>query len=204
MTNPYQFWQDSLAGLKPPIINEFPQPGFFRMKRGKNGPWVPVAVWPLSGTRIIEPGLGFKFGKETVGKDFGIEQWPYYAANPITEAEYRKVAERGESWSDSDPVVAELTKLLSHGVPPVSNPSNECLSGSSIVGACRNSCRKDHDQQRPRTACPVNCEPGHRGTCEPCRRHSYVDHLHPPASCHGSDQAVVLRTISACSTVTSS
>jgi hypothetical protein len=99
----YAFWQDSLAGLKPPIINEQPECGFWRMKRG--GRWIPVAVWPLPGAN--QP-LGFKFGAEVVGQNMGIEQWPWYAANPITEPEYRKVADRGEDWSDADPTVAAI------------------------------------------------------------------------------------------------
>jgi hypothetical protein len=104
MTIPYQFWLDSLAGKRPPIINEFPEAGFYRMKR--DGLWVPIAVWP-----DIQQfgGLGFKFGKEIVGQDIGTERWPSYAANPITEDEYRRVAEQGLGWSDADPVVAAMT-----------------------------------------------------------------------------------------------
>jgi hypothetical protein len=113
----YKFWQDSLAGLKPPIINEFPECGFWRMKKG--GRWIPVAVWPLPGAN--QP-LGFKFGSEVVGHHLGIEQWPWYAANPITEAEYRKV-ERGEDWSDADPVVAALLeKPRATRSPGIPNP----------------------------------------------------------------------------------
>lgn len=108
--NAYQFWIDSLAGRNPAIVNEEPKPGFYRMKmRGKNGTWVPVAVWPLGGTRLLDAGLGFKFGRETVSADKGTEAWPYYAANPITEDTYRAVAESGENWPDADPVVAALT-----------------------------------------------------------------------------------------------
>jgi len=105
----YKFWQDALAGKNPPIVNEDPQPGFYRMKR--NGGWAPVAVWPVinknPGTSEIT--LGFKIGTEVVGEHDGVERWPWYAYHPITEAEYRKVAERGENWTDSDPIVSEMT-----------------------------------------------------------------------------------------------
>lgn len=102
MMNVYKFWSDSLAGKQPPIINEFPEAGFYRMKR--NGSWTPVAVWPAS-----ENNLGFKFGREVVDIDIGTERWPSYAANPITEDEYRRVAEQGLNWSDADPTVAAMT-----------------------------------------------------------------------------------------------
>ena len=113
MTDKYKFWQDSLAwlefdrknpgvphGERPQIINEQPEYGFYRIRRGRG---IPVAVFPDNGVQT------FKFGKEIVGNYLGIEQWPWYAANPITEAEYRKV-ERGEDWSDADPVVAEMVR----------------------------------------------------------------------------------------------
>lgn len=102
MSSLYVFWLDSLAGKRPSIINENPEPGFYRMKRGQV--WVPVAVWPLG----PPDGLGFKIGKEVVAKTFGIEQWPSYADNAITEDEYRRVADQGLQWSDADPTVAAL------------------------------------------------------------------------------------------------
>src|ERR1700730_15524931 len=107
MKGQYQFWLDSLAwlagprtGPRPAIINEFAQAGFYRMKRGPS--WVPVAVWPHG------PDLGFKIGKEVVGADIGTEQWHWYAATTITEAESRKVGERGEHWSEAAPTVAAM------------------------------------------------------------------------------------------------
>lgn len=102
----YKFWSDSLAGLNPPMSADDPKAGFYRVKRGAS--WVPVAVWPLPGTALIEPGLGFKIGREIVDAATGIAQWHWYAANPITEAEYRRVAEQGLDWSDADPVVAAM------------------------------------------------------------------------------------------------
>jgi hypothetical protein len=76
------------------------------MRRGTS--WVPVAVWPKLAVDDWRKYLGFKFGSEVVGDNFGTECWPSYAANPITEVEYRRVAERGEYWSDADPTVTAL------------------------------------------------------------------------------------------------
>src|SRR6266852_6753859 len=111
----YKFWRDALAGKNPPIVNEDPQPGFYRMKR--NGGWAPVAVWPVinknPGTSEIT--LGFKIGTEVVGGHDGVERWPWYASHPITEATYRAVAERGEHWPDADPIVSEMTENAVRG-----------------------------------------------------------------------------------------
>jgi hypothetical protein len=123
--NQYQFWTDSLAwlagprtGPRPAIINEQPECGFYRMKRGTS--WVPVAVWPMD---ALKGGLGFKIGKEVVGNSIGTEQWHWYAAHPITEAEYRKVAERGENWSDADPTVAAMQ--ANGNAKPAADPVTE-------------------------------------------------------------------------------
>ena len=115
--NPYQFWLDSIAGKRPPIINEQPEAGFYRMKR--NGSWMPVAVWPQ---RENLSGLGFKIGKEIVDGNTGTEKWHWYAANPITEDEYRRVAEQGLDWSDADPTVAAMKRTPK---PTASDPTDE-------------------------------------------------------------------------------
>jgi len=97
----YSYWQDALAGKNPAAVVDEPQCGFYRMKRGTT--WVPVAVYPSVGF-----GMGFKIGREVVGRNMGVELWPSYCANPITEAVYRAVAERGEPWPDADPTVTAL------------------------------------------------------------------------------------------------
>lgn len=108
----YAFWQSCLAAKEankpiPAAVVDQPECGFWRLKR--HGQWVPVAVWPLPGTRLIEPGLGFKIGTEVVGWQVGCEQWPRYCSNAITEAVYRAV-ERGEPWPDADPTVEAILK----------------------------------------------------------------------------------------------
>jgi hypothetical protein len=96
----YQFWIDSLAGKRPAIVNEHPEAGFYRMKRKDR--WVPVAVWPVNGV------LKFKFGTEVVGSQMGVECWPSYASNAITEEIWRDVVEHGKDWPDADPTVAAI------------------------------------------------------------------------------------------------
>lgn len=101
----YDFWKAAVAhkdgnGPRPEANEGNPQSGFYRIKRGDR--WLPVAVFPLNG------GLAFKIGAEVVGPQMGAELWTHYLQYPVTEAEYRKVAERGEDWSDADPVVSAV------------------------------------------------------------------------------------------------
>lgn len=104
--NAYAFWQSALKGEKPTGIVDDPQAGFWRLKRGRV--WLPVAVWPKGNGLEGAAALGFKIGNEVVGSNMGAELWPGYCANPVTEAVYRAVAERGENWPDADPVVAKI------------------------------------------------------------------------------------------------
>lgn len=41
----YRWWRDTLAGLRPPWHEDDPQPGFYKRRMVKGGPWVPVAIW---------------------------------------------------------------------------------------------------------------------------------------------------------------
>jgi hypothetical protein len=111
----YSYWKAGMAGKAPTATVDEPHPGFYRLKR--HGLWIPVAVWPSGAS------LGFKIGKEIVGELVGTEQWPYYATNFISEAEYRKVAEKGGEWSDADPTVAAMTKEPPSKAPPERDPT---------------------------------------------------------------------------------
>ena len=112
MTDKYAYWRDSLAGKNPDGHIDHPECGFYRMKRGDR--WVPVAVWALPGG-----GLNFKINGEVVGEQVGTDQWPWYSHHPVTEAEYRKVAEQGGAWSDSDPTVSAILNTVSKPAPAI-------------------------------------------------------------------------------------
>jgi hypothetical protein len=106
MSDRYKFWRECLAAKDarhplPTATVDDPQLGFWRMRRGTGK--IPVAVFLLDGV------LSFKIGREVVGANMGTELWSHYCAHPISEAEYRKVAEQGGDWSDSDPTVALMT-----------------------------------------------------------------------------------------------
>jgi hypothetical protein len=45
MSDQFQWWRDALAGKAGPINANEPQPGYFKLRQGKDGPWLPVAIW---------------------------------------------------------------------------------------------------------------------------------------------------------------
>lgn len=113
----YSFWTACLAakaaGKPLPIAtNEQAECGFWRLKR--NGGWLPVAVWPKKNGLQGADALGFKIGDKTVGSNMGVELWPSFCANPVTEDTYRDVAEKGGGWPDADPTV---TAIIAQGKP---------------------------------------------------------------------------------------
>lgn len=110
MTDQYTYWAAKLRGEDITSIVDQPECGFYRTRRGTS--WVPVAVWPKGNGLQGPDALGFKIGTEVVGANMGTELWSHYCAHPITEAEYRKVAEQGGDWSDSDPTVNAIINAV--------------------------------------------------------------------------------------------
>ena len=43
--NSYIYYQSALKGVFGPVHENDPQCGYYRMRRGRGGPWVPVAIW---------------------------------------------------------------------------------------------------------------------------------------------------------------
>ena len=80
-----------------------PQPGFYR-KRSKDGPDVPVAIWHAGGQLVA------RAGKDPAEPD---DIWTWCCDWPISEQEWRDVAEGGKPWPDEPPAPA-----LGHNAPP--------------------------------------------------------------------------------------
>ncbi len=104
----YAYWEAALRGEKPKMFVDHPECGFYRMgvyekqdgKARKRVGWTPVAIFPLGGLLTAVIGTGRSARTES-DRDRVNDLWSYVAANPISEATYRAVAERGEPWPDS-------------------------------------------------------------------------------------------------------
>jgi hypothetical protein len=85
----YSWWRRSVSGERVGRCDDEPQPGWFRRRMVRGGPWVPVAIWI---EQEIDPDTGELTAPEElraiVNGDRADPQrvWPY--ARPISLAEY--------------------------------------------------------------------------------------------------------------------
>ena len=96
MTASFEWWRNALAGAFGPVHENDPQPGYYRMRDGKGGAFVPVAIWhdgsginALRGGRPVDP----------------CSVWTWCCREPIAYETYVAVAERGEPWPDAVPAI---------------------------------------------------------------------------------------------------
>lgn len=98
----YEFWQNALAGKFGAVHDGHPQPGFYKRRAGKNGPWNAVAIWESNRTMLAVEG----------GKPVDpAEIWTWVCSHPISEETYRRV-ERGDGWPDA------IEEMIGSNNPP--------------------------------------------------------------------------------------
>lgn len=95
----YDYWQNALAGNFGPVHEGDPQPGFYRRRLVRNGPFVPVAIWNDGNAMLA------KVSNDMVD---AADLWSWVCDKPITHEEYNRVM-AGGSWSDEPKVSAPAT-----------------------------------------------------------------------------------------------
>ena len=109
MSVSYQFWQDALAGKAPVGAVDDPQVGFYRRKR-RDGSYDPVAIYHNG------EGIVARVGQIDVTDINKIQElWNWCNTHPLSEEQYRAVAEEGKPWHDIDPTVHAG---IGHNAPP--------------------------------------------------------------------------------------
>lgn len=112
----FRWWRDALAGRNPPIHDSDPQPGFYKRKLIKGGPFVPARIWI---ERHVDAD-GLLTRQEVIRCEIGdraadaADQWSYLADNPITEADYRYMRDAA-AWAASyapDRIIANPTQAV--------------------------------------------------------------------------------------------
>lgn len=88
--NAWKWWQDALAGKFGDIHDGCPEQGFYRVRDGKHGPFLPVAIWNADGRWIAQ-----RNGKDTSAEDI----WTWCCRNPISEEAYYAALD-GKGWPD--------------------------------------------------------------------------------------------------------
>jgi len=98
----YAFWKDALVGNPVTIHESEPRPGYYRMRRGKGQPWVPVGIWYPSADEPLVADVG---GEEVLEMDRICAIWTYCCRYPITYELYDAVG-NGAPWPED--VTAEV------------------------------------------------------------------------------------------------
>jgi hypothetical protein len=91
----WTWWQKALAGEKQPVHESEPQAGFYRVRSGRGGPWIPVAIW--------QDETGFVALKNGQPAD-AMTAWTWVCQNPVTHEAYTSAVE-GRGWPDDAPIL---------------------------------------------------------------------------------------------------
>lgn len=93
MSDPYAYWRNACKGKFAPISADKPELGRYRMRKGKDGPWQPVAIF-------VQDGVV----KAAVGKEFvdPLTIWTWCADKPVIEDDYKTALATGKWPGDID------------------------------------------------------------------------------------------------------
>ncbi len=98
-------YQQNLAGASVALHDGHPQQGFYKMRLGKGGPWVPIAIWEKDGEMVAMRGDG-KGGRTRVDPN---DIWTYVAGNPVKQAEAKYAFEHG-TWEGDAPTIGDNSR----------------------------------------------------------------------------------------------
>lgn len=115
----YEWWRNALAGNFGPVHDGDPQPGFYRKRKFKAGPWVPVAIWFNDAEGMM---LATADGAFTEADDV----WSWVCKNPVSHEDFM-TAVAGGGWPDDIP-----PERPAHGIGHNNPPSGAAASLAKI------------------------------------------------------------------------
>lgn len=83
----FTHWQSNLDGKKPEIHENEPQCGFYKMREGKDGPWLPVAIFMHA-----EKGMVCRVGPQ---EREVLKVWTWCAKHPVSRDDAKVAFETG-------------------------------------------------------------------------------------------------------------
>jgi len=114
----YSYYQSALQGAFGPVHENDPQCGYYRMRKGRGGPWVPVAIW-------LEDQGSLRHGENSINSDSGklvclvegvernaYDVWTWVCRYPIAYETYVAVAEDGKPWPEEVPTLGHNSQSL--------------------------------------------------------------------------------------------
>jgi hypothetical protein len=105
----YDWWKKSLAGENPPISADHPQPGFYRKREVKGGPYYAVAYW-VAWDENGELRCAIKRGTAEFDLIDPAHTWTWVADKAVSEADFRHYEEHGR-WPEDGAVAAPRSNL---------------------------------------------------------------------------------------------
>jgi hypothetical protein len=114
----HTYWQNALSGNFGAVHENDPQCGYYRMRKGRGGPWVPVAIW-------LEGQGSLRQGENSINSDSGklvclvegkernaYDVWTWVYRYPIAYETYVAVAEDGKPWPEEVPALGHNSQSL--------------------------------------------------------------------------------------------
>jgi len=114
----HTYWQNALSGNFGAVHENDPQCGYYRMRKGRGGPWVPAAIW-------LEGQGSLRQGENSINSDSGklvclvegkernaYDVWTWVCRYPIAYETYVAVAEDGKPWPEEVPVLGHNSQSL--------------------------------------------------------------------------------------------
>jgi hypothetical protein len=86
MTDDFQNWRDALAGNDVALHADIPHPGYYKLRRGKDGPYQPVAIWRKDGHLVC------RVAGEMVDP---LSVWTWCADKPVSKDAAKQAFETG-------------------------------------------------------------------------------------------------------------
>lgn len=99
----FQWWREALAGKAGPINANEPKSGYFKMRQGKDGPWLPVVIWEKDGALVCRAGDRMRDPHDV---------WTYCAGNPVAKEAAKQAFDTG-SWPGDVPQIGDNSGTLS-------------------------------------------------------------------------------------------
>lgn len=106
----YKWWTAALNGEKPEIFENYPENGFFKIRRHRDGPWIPVAIYDRKSDGIQTAVVGSE-GNRVSPEDV----WVSCAKNPVTKEACMFALKHGNRWEDDAPTI--IDNLMGHNAP---------------------------------------------------------------------------------------
>lgn len=100
-------YQENLAGNKVAIHDGHPKTGYYKLRRGKGQPWLPVAIWSAENGDLVARVAGDMADPHAI--------WTHCAGNPVSKADAKHAFAHG-TWPGDAPAP------IGDNLPPSDDP----------------------------------------------------------------------------------